>query len=271
MKITLPILSAILLNLAPLPAFAGSAGLAIEIPDIENAFGIAVGFVPDYSGSDETIVGIAPTGIFHWGETDRYIKLVATELTVNAIDSKKWNFGPLVNYRFGRSNVEDSTVKLMDDVEDTVEAGVFLSWSKIHEEDPRLRLNISGQIQADVGGEHEGMTATLSARYWRPVSKPLTLSIGVSTTYADDNYTDTYYGVNAKNSTQSGLSIFSPSGGAHDVRVSPMAIFSLSQNWHVGAGVLYSRLLGDAADTPIVKDRGDQNQLMAGIGLIYAW
>ena len=50
-----------------------------------------------------------------------------------------------------------------------------------------------------------------------------------------------------------------------------MVIVSLSQNWHLAGGVIYSRLVGDAADSPVVKDRGSENQFFAGAGVVYAW
>ena len=50
-----------------------------------------------------------------------------------------------------------------------------------------------------------------------------------------------------------------------------MAIFSFSENWHLGGGVIYSRLLGDAADSPVTDKRGSRDQFFAGIGIAYAW
>ena len=36
----------------------------------------------------------------------------------------------------------------------------------------------------------------------------------------------------------------------------PMAVIHLSDDWHLGAGVRWERLVGDAADRQIVDDRG---------------
>lgn len=46
---------------------------------------------------------------------------------------------------------------------------------------------------------------------------------------------------------------------------------SLSLNWHVGVGGVYSRLIGDAANSPITRDRGDLDQFIFGVGVAYAW
>ena len=48
-------------------------------------------------------------------------------------------------------------------------------------------------------------------------------------------------------------------------------IFSLSPNWHLAGGLIYSRLVGDAADSPVTDDRGSANQFFAGLGIAYAW
>jgi outer membrane scaffolding protein for murein synthesis (MipA/OmpV family) len=34
---------------------------------------------------------------------------------------------------------------------------------------------------------------------------------------------------------------------------------------------MYSRLVGDAADSPIVAERGSENQWIYGVGTLYAW
>ena len=70
---------------------------------------------------------------------------------------------------------------------------------------------------------------------------------------------------------RSGLSQFSADGGLRDIRVPLMAIFSFSESWHLAGGVIYSRLLGDAADSPVTSDRGSKNQFFVGAGVAYAW
>ena len=45
----------------------------------------------------------------------------------------------------------------------------------------------------------------------------------------------------------------------------------LSPNWHLGAGLRYQELQGDAKDSPIVDERGDSTQMIYGLGLGYVW
>ena len=98
-----------------------------------------------------------------------------------------------------------------------------------------------------------------------------TLSVGASLTYGDSDYTETYFGVDAVDAGRSGLRQFDADAGIRDVRVPLMAMFSFSESWHLVGGVIYTRLLGDAADSPVTDDRGSENQFFAGLGLAYAW
>ena len=80
-----------------------------------------------------------------------------------------------------------------------------------------------------------------------------------------------YSGVTADDSLASGLPVYTPGRGVRDARAWLVALVHLGPQWHVGAGVLYSRLVGDAADSPLVADRGSENQWVFGVGGLYAW
>ncbi len=248
-----------------------AGGIAFEFPEIRNYVAGAVGIVPDYMGSDDYTIGAAPAGLMKFGNSDRYARVLVTELSVNVIDSRVWNFGPVLNYRLARDDVDDDAVDLMRDIDGTIEAGVLGGWTWIGDDDPRHRFNVSAEVLYDVGDTHEGYIVSVGARYFQPVTLPLTLSIGATATYGSDDYMQTYFGIDSDNAARSGLSQFSAGGGLRDVRIPIMAIYSLSPNWHVTGGLVYSRLLDDASDSPIVDDRGSSNQLFAGLGVAYAW
>jgi len=253
------------------PAFAQSSDFAFEVPGVRNFVAGAVGFVPDYLGSDDYMFGAAPMGIIRFGDTERYARLVVTDLNVNLLDSKTWSLGPAVNWRFGRSDVDDKAVDSMSDIDGTVEVGAFGGWTWVGQDDPRHRFSVGTEVLFDVGGEHDGYLISGSVKYFQPVLRPLTLTIGASLTYGSGDYMDTYFGVNAGNVGSSGLSAFKADSGLRDLRVPLMAIFSFSENWHLAGGVVYTRLLGDAADSPVVDKRGSKDQFFAGVGIAYAW
>lgn len=248
-----------------------AGGIAIDIPGVRNYAALGVGAVPDYIGSDDYTVGIAPAGLVHFGDSERFVKLVAAELSANLIDDKNWALGPVLNYRFARDDVDDPVVDRFTDIEATVEAGLFGGYSWVGPKDPRQRLSTSVQILQDAAGEHEGFLITGALRYFHPVAKPLTLSVGFSATYGSSDYMQTYFGVDAVNAARSGLRRFDADAGFRDMRFPIMAIFSFSSNWHLAGGVIFSRLLEDASESPVTRDRGDEDQFYVGLGMAYAW
>jgi len=118
------------------PVNAQTAGEVFEVPGVDNFVAAAVGIVPDYLGSDDYVIGAAPAAIISFGETDRYLRLVVTDLNLNVIDSKNWSFGPALNYRFGRGNVDDNVIDDMKDIDGTIELGAFGGWAWVADDDP---------------------------------------------------------------------------------------------------------------------------------------
>jgi outer membrane protein len=91
--------------------------------------------------------------------------------------------------------------------------------------------------------------------------------------YADDDYMKTYFGVDQEDSdrTDNVLPVFEPGDGFLMAKANLGAVLHLSYQWHIAAGVQYRPLLSDAADSPVVDDRGDSNQWVAGLGVAYSW
>lgn len=96
-----------------------AGGVVFELPEIRNYVALAVGVVPDYLGSDDYTGGGAPAGLIKFGSSERYARLLVTELSVNLLDSRNWHLGPVLNYRLARDDVDDDVVKLMRDIDGT--------------------------------------------------------------------------------------------------------------------------------------------------------
>lgn len=79
------------------------------------------------------------------------------------------------------------------------------------------------------------------------------------------------FGVSPEASAASGLPTYSASAGVRQYYLWPAVIYRVSKEWYAGAGAFYQRITGDGADSPIITQRGDANQLSAGIGVGYAW
>ncbi len=267
------VLATLLLAIAgtAVPGPVRAQELAIPAPaTIPNFAGLAVGFAPDYIGANEYIVGPAPFARLGWSEW-RSVTLVGNQLYANMVNHPILRAGPLGRLRFGRSDVEDNVVKKMEDISATVELGGYVGAEFINETDPRIRLITNISVTHDVGQVNNGLVVQGSINYWYPLAEFLTLGLATSVSYANGDWMETYFGVDNENSQRSGLPVYRAGGGIKDVWVGPYFLFHLSREWHVTTGVFYSRLLSDAADSPVVKDRGSANQFIGGAGFLYSW
>lgn len=249
---------------------AAQQSFSVESSGLPNLVGVGIGLVPDYEGSNDYTFGVAPVARYgFWGE--RYVELVATELTVNVIDHPYVRVGPVLNVHLGRKDVDDDVVDMMEDIDHTVEVGFFAGVDLTNEVDPRIRFGSEIQFLQDAGGVSNGFKIDWSTRYWHPLAKWLDFGIVGGVSYGSDSFMDTYFGVDMSDAARSGLPAYSAGPSFKDIRLTPILLVHFSRNWHLGTGIMYKRLLGDAADSPIVDGRGSKNQFLMATTLIYSW
>ena len=109
-----------------------------EAPGGKGFVGLGIISKPDYEGSDENEVTVAPFGMYMWA-SGRYVELGgsggnenAGRLSLNLIttdSSEAWTFGPLLQYRLKRDDdVDNQQVKRMKEVDAATELGVFVGF-----------------------------------------------------------------------------------------------------------------------------------------------
>lgn len=270
-------LMASMVSLAGFSIGADAAGMGgfFDAEEGVNIIALGVGQTPDYQGSDDYTTGAAPVARYYYSG-ERYIYLLGPQLSVNLVDDEVLQFGPMFMYRFGRdSDVDDDVVKDMVEIDDAVEAGAFVAASyALNAQDPRERLVFSADVLADVSDTHDGWISTAGVKYWMPLTQAVVAHIGGGFAYASDDYVETYYGVNGADVAlfpSLGGNAYNAEGGLQDYRITAGAVMHLSPDWHLGAGVRYQELQGDAEDSPVVDERGDSAQFIYGLGLGYVW
>jgi outer membrane protein len=256
-------------------AWAGQSALAQEppiiAPGLPNYVGVGVGFTPDYLGANEFFYGGLPFARYQFEPSERYVSLLGTFADFNVINHPIIRFGPTVQYRFGRSNVKDNAVDELSSVDATIEAGLFGALDFVSSEDPRKRVRVGASAQRGVIGEHDGYLVNATVQGWHPLGRYLLGGIAVGGTYGSGQYMSTYFGIDGGNARRSGLERYDANAGLRDGRVTLGLLMPVAEHWFVGAGFMYQRLLDDAADSPIVDDRGTANQFSGGVGVGYTW
>jgi outer membrane protein len=230
-----------------------------------------VGTRPDYEGGDD--YEAVPIGLLRatWREF-AFVELSgahgaggAPRLRANLVADSFLQFGPVLQYRLGRDDVEDDRVDALPDVDRALELGAFMGF----DEDG---WNGTVTFANDVTGEHEGFTVEMVAGYKAELRPDLTVGAAIASTYASDGYMGAFYTVDAADAAVSGLPSYDADGDFRDVgaelKVEWMFPGSAS---HFGLGAVFSyfHLLGDAEDSPIVDDAGSANQLFGGLMLVF--
>lgn len=227
---------------------------------------------PSYEGSDRTKLRALPLVDIEWRETvflDTRRGLGANLVTLRDPNGRgAFRAGPLVNWRFARDADDDSDLRGLGDVKGGADLGAFANYDY-----GPFGFNLLGR--KNVSHSELGATIEVSARYRIPLGEttprgPRTMLIlGPVATWADSDYMRSYFGVTAAQSRASGLAAYAPSSGFKDAGLAGTAIHRFGDNWALTGIAGYSRLIGDAADAPLVKQRGSANQFRVGLGLTY--
>ena len=80
------------------------------------------------------------------------------------------------------------------------------------------------------------------------------LIAAVTVDWADDDYIGGFFGVDAVQSTRSGLPQYVVGAGFKSVNLELGVLHFVNKSWTVQGLAGYSKLIGDAKDSPIVKD-----------------
>lgn len=178
------------------------------------------------------------------------------------IHSGKFAFGPAVG--FVRKRTAADVEADLPKVGLSIEAGGFAQVSLT----PAVRFRLEGR--KGLSG-HKGWVGEASADYIAREGDDWLFSIGPRVTLGDAKYQRAYFGVTPAASAASGLTAYDPGGGIQSVGVTAGYLRQLGKRWGIGIYGRYDRLVGDAADSPVVRHSGSRSQPSAGLALSYTF
>jgi outer membrane protein len=225
------------------------------------AIGLGPGIAPEYEGSSDYHAVPIPFVSVRFSN-DMSIQWIANQARANLIPNRTWMAGPMLQYIPKRDNVDNNKVDKLDSVDAALMAGLFGGF--------RIdRFSFSLEAMQDIASGNDGAIVRFRGGYHIPISEVWNASLNAFTTWADDDYMDAYFGINRHNANKSGLKKFSANSGFKDVGVALPVTYSPWEHWSLMGAVAYKRLLGDAADSPVVDDEGNANQFVGGMLVIY--
>ena len=226
------------------------------------SLGAGAGLAPDYEGSED--YKPVPLLFARAQRNEIFVALEANTLRANVLPLPVFQVGPLVRYRPERDDVKNNAVDDLEKVDAAVELGGFAGFES---------GGWHGRVEVthDVADAYNGWLVGVKGGYRAVFSPTLSLNTTAFTTYAGDDYMETYFGIDAENAARSGLDTYDADAGFKDVGLSLAARYGGREGWGVTGIAAYKRLLDDAEDSPVVDDEGNANQLFGGVLITYGF
>ena len=244
--------------------------------------GIGAGYTASYDGSDDYV--FTPLPLVQGRLLGVSINPRAAGVALDFIPDRDGEVGFSLGVagRLNRnraSQIEDRVVESYGELDTAVEVGPTVGVTipgVLHQYDS---LSLSVDALWDVAGANEGMTINPSITYFTPLSRGVAVSFALSARHVDDDYADYYYSVPvapASVAVADRLPVFNADGGFDKVGANLLVGFDFDGDLTNGglAGFAlggYSRMVGDAADTPFTTLRGSRDQWFIGAGLGYTF
>lgn len=154
-------------------------------------------------------------------------------------------YGPILTYsHLQRADSRDDRLRLK------VEAGGFVDYALTH------GVRLSSTALYGGGDAHRGLRMSAAATATTPLAPHHALSFKTGVSWANHDYLQSYYGVSASPG-------YRAAAGLHDVSISGNWAWEMSTKFSLSTGLGVSRLLGSAADSPIVRQRTNPSAFTA--------
>lgn len=217
--------------------------------------GVAVVAGHEYLGSDERRTRAYPALDYRWA--NGWFAGTTNGIGYNFSRDPAAQYGLRITADFGRDEDRSAVLRGLGDIKARPELGVFYNLQ------PTPHTFITTSLRYGSGHGRDGLLLDVGAGVNAQLAPSWRLGAGVSATWANANYTRSYFGIDAGQSARSGLAAYRPGAGIRDVRLSVSATYAITPRASATAALSYGRLQSDAARSPIVQDRDGVGGVLA--------
>lgn len=226
--------------------------------------GASAGYRPEYEGSKHYTLGGMPMLGVTWRDM---VSLGGdgVKVTLRPLNDRGLTVGGGIGYWMGRKEGidkdHDDLLRGMGNLDGNATGNLQVGYTA-------GPLFSSLKAERDLGGDRDGLTVKLVGGAQVFLTTKWKVSAGVSTTWADDNTMAAMFGVSAEQSARSPrhLARYDAAAGVKDVGTFVRAEYALTPTVAINGNVNYDRLVGDAADSPIVTS---DSQFGVNLGVVY--
>jgi MipA family protein len=225
-------------------------------------------YMPAFLGSDQYQTMLFPDLKVEYD--DVFFASLFEGTGYNLINNDTWRAGPILKFDFGRQEEDSNPFKLsgddttallgLGDIDMTPELGGFVEYNL-------GPLSYSLEVRQGIGG-HEGLVGETALKLMVPAG-PVFMIIGPRATFGDETYNNAFFGITPTQSLKSGLAPFTASSGMVSYGAEVLAFLPITDTLTLGLFGRYEQISSDLAESPLIKERGDDQQSMFGIRLNY--
>ena len=219
---------------------------AKETKNWNFVIGGGVGYAPTYEGSDEyDVLPIPVVNVEYKGGL--FFANVRNGIGSYPLRGENYKIGASIGYASGRDEDDDKkNLRGMGDLDSSVTANMLAEYDF-------GMAQLSGKVTTAMTGDN-GTTAELSVGKRYSLTRKVILMGSVGTLWADEEHMSNRFGVTSAQSARSGYRSYEAEAGIKSVGFSVGASYLVTDKWTANLTFKGDALLGDAADSPIVKN-----------------
>lgn len=254
-----------------------SPGNAAEDDDQKNTPGhnYLVGAMalsqPEYEGSERRVIKLRPLWAYQWGRFRLSTSRSSAAMNFGSdpqgpgasallVDSQRVRFGAALRFDSGRNSGDSPRLSGLPDIERTLRGRVFVGYKLTD------RWDISANVSQDLLGRQGGAVGSVDIGYHQRLGQNIQWSVGAGVSVGSRQNMQTYFGITPEQSASTKLPVFTAGSGLRNMYAGTGFITALSPRWILFGNVGASRLLGDAANSPLTLKTTSAS---AGLGLAY--
>lgn len=225
--------------------------------------GAAGFYAPRYEGDDSYQFSAQPlVSLGRHGGSKSPFTSRNDNISLGLIDTGNFRAGPVGKIVFPRDSEVSDDLRGLDPVEWGAEVGGFAEFY------PAEWLRVRGEVRHGIRA-HDGIVGDLAADAFFDITPTVRISGGPRLSVASSDYLDAYYGVTPPEARRSGLSPYDPEAGIKSAGVGGAVTWQATERLSTSLFGEYEHLMGPAADSSLVEERGDENQFTLGISARY--
>jgi outer membrane scaffolding protein for murein synthesis (MipA/OmpV family) len=221
-------------------------------------------FQPTFPGSDKLTGMVYPAISIRRADEPPRFAAPDDGFSFSFLDSTKLRIGFVGRYDSGRYLDDDRRLFGLHKVPWDVELGGFIEYWPVSWVRARIELRHGTR-------DGIGFVGNAGIDFVRRLDR-FTFSLGPRMTFADTEYNREYFGVNLLEAALNGrVTPYRPQGGINSFGALGAVTYQWNDTWATTGYVGYNRLVSNAADSPIVRRIGSENQFTVGASISYSF